>query len=115
MAKLAAMPSQAIINGFKGKVDFYLYMGIPVARRWPRSPGHKRAPAVEAQWPAFTTASRSWGEMSEQLQMAYTETAAGTNMSGRDLSAKAYLSGYLKSGGLWSWTPATGASSPGIR
>ncbi len=97
MAKLTALPSQAIISGFKGTIDFYRYMGIPVARKWPRSPGRKRAPAVEAQWSAFTTASRSWGEMSEQLQMAYSETAAGTNMSGRDLSAKAYLSGYLKS------------------
>ncbi|GAJ06058.1 unnamed protein product [marine sediment metagenome] len=97
MAKLTALPHQAIISGFKGKIDFYLYMGIPVARKWPRSPGHRRALSVEAQWPAFTIASRLWGEMSEQLQMAYSETATGTNMSGRDLSAKAYLSGYLKS------------------
>ncbi|MBA7689595.1 hypothetical protein ES703_98103 [subsurface metagenome] len=97
MAKLTALPSQAIISGFKGKIDFYLWKGMPVARKWPRSPGHKRAPAVEAQWPAFTIASRLWGEMSEEIQQAYIETAHGTTLSGRDLAQKAYLSGYLKS------------------
>jgi len=97
MAKLTALPSQAIISGFKGKIDFYLWRGIPVARKWPRSPGHKRAPAVEAQWPAWTIASRLWSQMDEELQRAYIETAHGTNLSGRDLAQKAYLSGYLKS------------------
>jgi len=95
MAKLTALPSLAIISGFKGKIDFYLWMGIPVARKWPRSPGHKRAPAVEAQWADFATASRLWGEMSQELQDAYIESAHGTTLSGRDLAAKAFLSGYL--------------------
>ncbi|MBA7645920.1 hypothetical protein ES703_53680 [subsurface metagenome] len=97
MTKLTALPHQDIISGLKGKVDFYLWMGIPVARKWPRSPGKRRAPAVEAQWPAFTTASRLWELMSKSLQEAYVETAAGTNLSGRDLAMKAYLAGYLKS------------------
>lgn len=97
MVKLAVLPHQDIISGFKGKIDFYLWRGIPVVRTWPRSPGHKRAPAVEAQWPAFTTASRLWKLMSPALQAAYNETAHGTTMSGRDLAEKAYLSGYLKS------------------
>lgn len=97
MAKLTALPEMDIINGLKGKIDFYLWMGIPVARTWPRSPGPRRAPAVEAQWPAFTTASRLWNLMSDYVQDAYIATTAGTNLSGRDLAMKAYLSGYLKS------------------
>lgn len=97
MAKLTTMPHQAIIDGLKGKIDFYLWMGIPVARKWPRSPGHERAPAVEATWPAFTIAVRAWSSLSPEIQAAYIETAHGTNMSGRDLQVKAYLSGYLKS------------------
>ena len=97
MAKLTALPEQAIISGLKGKIDFYLWKGIPVARTWPRSPGHRRAPAVEAQWPAFTTATRLWKFMSKYVQDAYIETAHGTNLTGRDLAMKAYLSGYLKS------------------
>lgn len=97
MAKLLVMPEQDIISGLKGKIDFYLWKGIPVARKWPRSPGPRRAPAVEAQWPAFITASRLWNHMSPYLQQAYITTAAGTNLTGRDLAMKAYMSGYLKS------------------
>lgn len=97
MAKLTALPSQAIIDGLKGKVDFYLWMGIPVARKWPRSPGHKRATAVEAQWPTWTYASQIWSKLDEPMRRAYKETAHGTTLSGRDLSQKAYISGYLKS------------------
>lgn len=96
MAKLTALPEQAIISGFKGKIDFYLYMGIPVARKWPRSPGHKRAPAVEAQWPTWAYASRIWSQMDDETQKAYIETAAGAHKTGRDLATLAYLSGYLK-------------------
>ena len=96
MAKLTAMPHQDIVSGLKGTIDFYLWMGIPVARKWPRSPGHKRAPAVEAQWPAFTTASRMWNLMDDEIRQSYIATASGTYLTGRDLAIKAYLSGYLK-------------------
>ncbi len=97
MAKLTALPEQAIISGFKGTIDFYLWRGIPCARKWPRSPGHRRAPAVEAQWAAWTIATRLWNELDQYVQAAYVATAASTNLSGRDLAEKAYLSGYLKS------------------
>lgn len=89
------MPNQAIVSGFKGVVDFYLWLGIPVARRWPRSPGPRRAPLVEAQWPAFTTASRLWSLMAPVIQEGYITTSHGSNLTGRDLAMKAYLSGYL--------------------
>jgi len=96
MAKLTALPSLAIIDGLKGKIDFYLWMGIPVARKWPRSPGKRRAPAVEAQWEDWTIASRLWNLMDDEIRQSYIETAHGTNLSGRDLATKAFLSGYLK-------------------
>lgn len=95
MAKLRILPELAIINGLKGKIDFYLWMGIPVARRWPRSPGRQRATAVEAQWPAFSYASKLWGYMDEETQAAYRWTAHGTNLTGRDLQVRAYITGYL--------------------
>ncbi|GAH92479.1 unnamed protein product, partial [marine sediment metagenome] len=47
----------AIIKGFKGTLDFYVWKGITCVRSWPRSPGRKRAPAVQAQWPAFAWAA----------------------------------------------------------
>lgn len=96
MAKLTVLPELAIIDMMKGTIDYYVHDGIPCARKWPASPGHKRAPAVEAQWDAFSYATKLWNYQSEEIHQAYAETAAGTNLSGRDLSQKAYISGYLK-------------------
>ena len=95
MAKLLVMPNQTIVNGMKGKVDFYLWMGIPVARRWPRSPGPRRAPLVEAQWPRWTYATRIWNTLSSVMQDAWRETARNTGLTGRDLQIKAYIEGYI--------------------
>lgn len=96
MAKLTVLPHQAIIDGLKGKLDFYLWMDIPVARKWPRSPGKRRAPAVEAQWDTFSYASKLWPYLAPEIQEAYRITVHGTNLSGRDLAVKAYMKGYLK-------------------
>ena len=96
MAKLTALPEQGIISGFKGKIDFYSYMGIPVARMWPRSPGKKRTAAVEAQWPAFSYASREWVNLSPAVQSAFNSLAQSSGLSGRDLQMRAYLSGLYR-------------------
>jgi hypothetical protein len=91
MAKIKKLPGLAIINGFKGTLDFYVWKGIACVRSWPRSPGHERAPAVEAQWPAFSEATKLWQLLSPEVQDAYKAMAAGTHLTGRDLSVKCYL------------------------
>ncbi len=92
MAKIAKMPGLRVISGFKGTLDFYVHDGQACVRKWPRSPGHKRAPAVEARWPAFATASRLWNELSPEIQDAYYRMSAGLRLSGRDIFIKGYLS-----------------------
>ena len=91
MAVLAALPTLEIISGFKGTLDYYVYMGLAVCRKWPRSPGHARAPAVQAQWQPFATAARLWGTLPAHVQDAYSKMASGSSMNGRDLSVKLYL------------------------
>lgn len=93
MATLTKLPGQKIIDGYKGTIDFYVWMGIPCARSWPRSPGRDRAPAVEAQWPAFTWAAQNWPSIDQETRDAFNRMAAGTNMSGRDIFVKSYISG----------------------
>ena len=91
MAKIKALPGQEVISGFKGVIDYYVWKGIACVRSWPRSPGHKRAPAVEAQWSAFAQASKMWTSLSPEVQEAYKRMAAGTSWSGRDVFTKTYL------------------------
>lgn len=96
MAKLTVLPELAIIDGFKGKVDFYLHDGIPCARRWPRSPGKRRAPAVEATWEAFAYAAAKWKDLPPEIQAGYNEMASGTGLSGRDMFTRSYLTGLYR-------------------
>ena len=97
MAKITNMPGLAIINGFKGTIDYYVHDGQPCVRKWPRSPGHNRAPAVEAQWTAFTWAASNWNSLSKEVQDAYNRTAAGSNLTGRDLFVKNFITAqYLR-------------------
>lgn len=91
MAKITKLPGLNIIKGFRGTLDFYVWMGIACVRSWPRSPGRKRAPAVEAQWSAFSEATKLWSQLSPEVQDAYNRMAAGTHLTGRDLSVKCYL------------------------
>jgi len=92
MAKIGKLPGLAVINGFKGVIDYYVWKGIACVRSWPRSPGHQRAPAVEAQWSAFAQASKLWTELSPEVREAYKRMSAGTHLSGRDVFTKSYLS-----------------------
>lgn len=106
MAKLKTLPSLAIIDGFREKVDFYIYHptcdpenrgpGIPVARKWPRSPGHLRAQAVMDQWAAFAYTASAWNLMSEEVQAAYRALSVGSGLSGRDLFSRSYLKGLYR-------------------
>jgi len=96
MAKLIALPSLAIISGFKGTIDFYVHDGIPVARKWPRSPGKRRAPAVEAQWASWREAAGLWSLLSPEVQQAYKAMTANSAFSGRDVFTKSYLSGIYR-------------------
>ena len=108
MAKLKALPSLDVINGFRGVIDYYVYhpscpaetgvAGTPCARRWPRSPGHRRAPEVEAQWTAFAWAAANWNSLSPEVQEAYNQTAEQTNMTGRDLFTKSFITDYFREG-----------------
>jgi len=106
MAKLANVPALDIISGFKGVIDFYVNYqscnrevagpGIPCARKWPRSPGHKRAPAVEAQWTTFSTAASLWNQLSPEVKATYNTIAQGTGLSGRDMFTRAYITGLYR-------------------
>ncbi|GAG95832.1 unnamed protein product, partial [marine sediment metagenome] len=82
MAKITKLPGMAIVAGFKGTLDFYVHCGVNCVRKWPRSPGHHRTPAVEAQWPAFAWAASNWRELALPVKEAYNQLAVSTNLTG---------------------------------
>ena len=91
MAKLVALPEQAIINGFKGTLDYYVWMGIPCCRSWPRARTVPITPQEKAQWQTFTDASQLWNTLDQATKNAYNKMASGSTMSGRDVMVKLYI------------------------
>ncbi|MBA7575256.1 hypothetical protein ES708_17077 [subsurface metagenome] len=96
MAKITKLPAQAIIDGFKGTIDYYVYMGIPCARAWPKSPGKSRSDAVRAQWPIFAYSAAEWLNLAPIVQDAFKTLATNSGLSGRDMFTRAYLSGLYR-------------------
>jgi len=96
MGKMASMCSQAVIDGLRGKVDFYVYKGVPCFRMWPRSPGKKRTPAVMAGWVPFTSATRLWNDLSPYVREQYIKMAGTSGLSGRDMFMRSYLKGLYR-------------------
>lgn len=94
MAVLANLPGLDIISGFKGTLDFYVFRGTPCCRSWPRSPGHRRSAAVEAQWPVFTAAASLWTTLDENVQQAYIRMAEDSTLTGRDMCVKMYINAH---------------------
>lgn len=96
MGKITVLPHEAIIDGFKGKVDFYVYMEVPCFRKWPKSPGKMRAPAVMAQWEAFAYAAAEWNNLDEYVRRQYEIMAGDSGLSARDVFTRSYLSGIYR-------------------
>lgn len=96
MALIKHMLGEKAISGFKGVIDFYYYMGIACARAWPKSPGRRRTPSVQAGWASFSYAAGEWNNLSPEVRRAYEELATGSALSGRDMFQRAYMSGLYR-------------------
>lgn len=93
MAKLKVLPHQDIIDGFKGKVDFYLWMGIPVARMWPVWRKRAPYPSELANQQDFTRINQAAITMPLEFITAYTELAQGTPFTWKDLMVRSFMRG----------------------
>lgn len=93
LARLDKMPSQEIIDGLKGVVDFYYWKGIPCARKWPHWAKREPTPDEKAAQDRFAYAARSWKNLPEYVKAAYNNMAASTFNTGREIYMRTYLSG----------------------
>ncbi|MBA7708580.1 hypothetical protein ES703_117482 [subsurface metagenome] len=78
------------IDGFKGNIDFYYYMGIACSRRWPKNQGKSQTPKSVAQQPMFTYVQKLWQEVSPVVQEAYNTLAPESALHKRDWFMRGY-------------------------
>lgn len=91
MAVISRMPAQAIIDGFRGTLDYYKFCGLNVVRAWPRKPPLPRAPAVEAQWQPFAYINTAVLNLPPNIIEAYKRMALGSSLTWRDLAVRLYF------------------------
>jgi hypothetical protein len=100
MAKIGAMPSMAIIDGFRGVIDYYERDGVACVRSWPRWKLTKRAPAVEAQTLKFAYANAAALALPAYVIATWQFLAKQSNLTWRDWLVRAYLGGTLTAPGM---------------
>lgn len=107
MARLTELPSQWLIDSWKGNVDFYLWKGIPVARKWPYHPPRSPTPAELAHQLAFKYILNLLPSINSSVINLYKLHAEGYYLTWRDYLTRAYLKGMLfeASGTPWASDP----------
>lgn len=93
MAKITAMPNQAIIDGFKGTIDFYLYMGIPCARKWPVWRPREPHPDERVNQDDFTRINQAASSLPLEFITAYKAMAQGTPFTWKDFMVRSFMRG----------------------
>ena len=81
MAKLRVMPDSGTIMASRGRVDYYLWMGIPVARSWPRKSTQPRTAGEISSSNAFVAAAGWTGAMSDVLIQDYKNMMVGRGVT----------------------------------
>jgi len=96
MAVLDALPERQVIDGFKGIIDFYLWKGLPCARKWPV--WHKRKPSAAelANQTLFAAIVLSWNDLDQVTRQTYRDLAQGTGLTGRDVYVRGCMKGLYR-------------------
>lgn len=85
------MPDSGTIVACRGRVDFYLWKGVPVARSWPRKSTQPRTAGEVAQSQKFTAAAKWTTNVSTAVEGAYKEMMVGTGVTWVDFQRAMFL------------------------
>lgn len=85
MARLTALPSLDIIHGFQGILDFYLWKGLPCARKWPYTPPSHVTEGTLAARAIFGAISQGYSLLGEGALQAFQDDAADQPRTARDI------------------------------
>lgn len=79
------MPDQGTIIAMRQRVDFYLWKGIPVGRRWPKYGKHTKSAAEQAGVNRFTWAAKGTSAIGTEMITAYKEMIDGVGVTWVDM------------------------------
>jgi hypothetical protein len=91
LAKIAQMPAQDVIDGYRGVLDFYTWCDLNIVRKWPKTPGRNRSAAVVAAQVPFTYINKLASTLSPSVIDAYKEMALGTGLTWKDYLCRLYI------------------------
>ena len=77
MAKLGRFPDSGTVIAMRGRVDFYLWKGTPVARAWPRRSTQPRTAGEIASSQRFTWYTKLTGALDPRTAAAWRRMVAG--------------------------------------
>jgi hypothetical protein len=82
MAKLQSLPDSATIMACRQRVDFYLWKGMPVARRWPVVNQHRVRTAGEiASSQRFSVATGVTGQLPGYVRAVFVAEFPGLGVT----------------------------------
>lgn len=96
MAKIGAIPSKDIVDGFRGVLDYYCHPNGFVVRSWPRSPGRNRNPQVVAAQGPFTYINKLASTLPPDVIEPYKELALGSGLTWKDYLNRLYINGSIR-------------------
>lgn len=95
MTRLEGVPPRGIVLGLKGIIDFYSWKGIPVARRWPRTPTQPRSAAVQAQYADFRAVTQGFKTIDVSVVDALYGMSSGTLLTTKDQQVQLFYGGSI--------------------
>ncbi|KKL48984.1 hypothetical protein LCGC14_2320040 [marine sediment metagenome] len=91
MAKLLQLPEAAIIDGFRGVLDFYVWKGIACVRSWPQNKASGYTPGARLNQARLARSSRLKRFISPAVKVGLDRYRSGGNYVWADVHTAAYF------------------------
>ena len=82
-----------MVQTLKGSIDFYLWRGIAVCRKWPRPPATQRNSAVRTTAARFAYINNQVKVISPDIVAAYKDTPFGHGLTWKDFMVSYWYKG----------------------
>lgn len=85
MPVLDKLPTLEIIHGLKGTLDFYIWRGLAICRKWPVTPPGHMSPRTKTAGKIFGAISHAYSSVGSAPMEAYKDDAEGQPRTSRDV------------------------------